>query len=69
MHSVLAAPVMVEGASVGVVLFTRDTPNHSYTELDASYVQRLVDRMALLYQSAQEIEAAWALRGELVKRL
>lgn len=68
-HSVLAAPVVVEGASVGVVVFTRDTPNHPYTELDAGYVQRLVDRMALLYQSAQEIEAAWELRGELVKRL
>lgn len=68
-HSVLAAPVIVEGASVGVVVFTRDTPNHPYTELDASYVQRLVERMALLYQSAQEIEAAWALRGDLVKRL
>ena len=68
-HSVLAVPVIVEGASVGVLVFTRDTPNHPYTELDASYVQRLVERMALLYQSAREIEAAWALRGELVKRL
>ena len=69
MHSVLGAPVIVEGASVGVVVFTRDTPNHPYTELDASYVQRLADRMALLYQSAQEIEAVWELRAELVKRL
>lgn len=68
-HSVLGAPVIVEGASVGVVVFTRDTPNHPYTEMDAVYVQRLVERMALLYQSAQEIEAAWALRSELVKRL
>ena len=67
--SVLAAPVVVDGASVGVVVFTRDTPSRPYTELDASYVQRLVDRMALLYQSAQEIEAAWELRSELVKRL
>ncbi len=68
-HSVLAAPVIVGGASVGVVVFTRDTPNRPYTEFDASYAQRLVDRIALLYQSAQEIEAAWELRGELVKRL
>ena len=68
-HSVLAAPVIVDGASVGVVVFNRDTPNRPYTEFDASYVQRLVDRMALLYQSAQEIEAAWDLRSELVKRL
>ena len=68
-YSVLAAPVVVEGASVGVVVFTRDMPNHPYTELNAGYVQRLVERMALLYQSAQEIEAAWALRGELVKRM
>ena len=67
-HSVLAAPVIVEGASVGEVVFTRDTPDRPYTEQDASYVQRLVDRMALLYQSAREIEAAWELRGELVKR-
>ena len=68
-HSVLAAPVIVEGASVGVVVFTRDTPARPYTENDAIYVQRLADRMALLYQSAREIEAAWELRGELAKRL
>ena len=68
-HSVLAAPVIVDGASVGVVIFTRDTPDRPYTEHDASYVQRLADRMALLYQSAQDIEAAWELRGELTKRL
>ena len=68
-HSVLAAPVIVGGASVGVVVFTRDTPNRPYTEFDASYAQRLVDRIALLYQSSQEIEAAWEFRGELVTRL
>ena len=68
-HSVLAAPVIVEGASVGVVIFTRDTPDRPYTEHDASYVERLADRMALLYQSAQDIEVAWELRAELVKRL
>ncbi len=68
-HSVLALPVIAEGASVGVVMFTRDAPNHPYTEMDAAYAQRLVDRVALLFRSAEELEVAWQVRGELVKRL
>lgn len=68
-HSVLALPVIVDGASMGVVVFTRDTPNRPYTEDDAAFAQRLADRLALLFQSASEVEVAWRVRGELVKRL
>ena len=68
-HSLLAAPIFVAGTPAGSIVFTRDTPNHPYSETDEEFVVRMCTRIGALIESALEVELAWTTRRRLVAAL
>ena len=68
-HSLLAAPIFGAGTPVGSIVFTRDTPNHPYSETDEEFVVRMCTRIGALIESALEVELAWTTRRRLVAAL
>lgn len=65
---VLAAPIPVEGAVRGMVVFTRDTPADPYTENDEEFATLFAERVGSLVSAAHEIEVAWQVREDLAGR-
>ncbi len=64
----LAAPIPVEGAVRGMVVFTRDTPADPYTENDEEFATQFAERVGALVSAAHEIEMAWQVREGLAGR-
>lgn len=68
-HSLIAIPIMARGKTLGVMMFTRDTPGHPYTLADEQFAARMGTRLGWLIQTAHEIQRAWKLRRELAAAL
>jgi excisionase family DNA binding protein/PAS domain S-box-containing protein len=64
----LAAPIPVEGAVRGIVVFSRDTPADPYTENDEEFATLFAERVGALVSAAHEIETAWEVREDLAGR-
>ncbi len=64
-HSLIAAPVMVDGEVRGVVAFTREDASRPYTADDECYAARLGRRLGALVQTADETATAFLLRAHL----
>jgi PAS domain S-box-containing protein/excisionase family DNA binding protein len=65
---VVAAPLRIRGAVRGMVVFTRDTPAHPYTEDDERFVVCFAVRVGTLVLAAHEIDDAWTVRERLAGR-
>jgi PAS domain S-box-containing protein/excisionase family DNA binding protein len=63
----LAAPIRIDGAVRGMVVFTRDTPADPYTENDEEFAVRFAERVGALVQTSAEIEQAWTVREDLAR--
>lgn len=64
-HSILAAPVVVNGEVRGVIGFTREDASRPYTADDECFATRLGRRLGALVLTADETTAAWELRSRL----
>jgi PAS domain S-box-containing protein len=64
-HSLLGAPLQVEGHVIGALTLTRSTPGRPYTAEDASFIGLVTDRVALALSNAR---AHGILRAALAER-
>ncbi|HEY0096492.1 MAG TPA: ATP-binding protein, partial [Archangium sp.] len=68
-HSIIVAPLVARGRSLGVLSVLSHTPERHYTEQDMTFVEELAGRAALAVDNArlyQQAEQAVAARDEFV---
>lgn len=68
-HSLMAAPISVDGTPVGFVAFARDAATRPYSAEDEAYMVRFADRIGALGEVIGEIRRAWQVRAEIVEEL
>ena len=64
-HSLVAAPIVVDDEPRGGVVFTRDDASRPYTADDECFAARMGRRIGALVRTADDTAAAWELRGGL----
>lgn len=68
-HSLAAAPVIVEGRPSGYVAVTRDRPGHPYMPEDLHLVEQLAAIASRALERAGAFAAAWRERSDLTERI
>ena len=64
----LAAPIRIDRAVRGMVVFTRDTSADPYTVEDEEFAQQFADRVGELVTAAADIARVWTVREDLAAR-
>jgi excisionase family DNA binding protein/PAS domain S-box-containing protein len=66
---VLGVPMVTPPGTVsGIVMFSRETAAHPYSEADEAFAVEFAARVCTLVTAAREITAAWTVREELADR-
>ncbi|MFO0750532.1 MAG: GAF domain-containing protein [Myxococcota bacterium] len=64
-RSVLAVPLMAEGAAVGVIVLLRSAPDEPYREVDLRLVEDLATHAALAITNSRHLDASARMAGRL----